>query len=292
MTVIAAPAPAHIALSNASAASGSTVTGSGSGFSPVGNPVQLHLDRSSASTLWSGAPDRSGAVAFSFTVPAATGSHTIVATQTGRDGEPVDGTPATAPLQITAASAASAPTQSGQPPNDQGIQQKQPGSQPHGQPQVPGVSSGPPATGVTTPVVPRAAAAPPAPGPPVVFTLPGHNTTRLTLTNPPPQVATLWRVDGAVPNSATVAAPITAPAAPAPATSTGSREAPSALTLAALAVLVASAIVLIATTLQLRSADDLAPQSVPAVPQRQQAQRRSATMRSPDLWSGSPARLR
>ena len=232
-------------------------------------------------------------MAFSFTVPPATGSHTIVATQTGRDGEPVDGTPATAPLQITAASAPSpAATQPGQPQSDQGMQQKQPASQPHGQPQPPGVSPVAPAPNATTPVAPPAAAAPAASGPPVVFSLPAHNTTRPALANRPPQVATLWRVEGAVPSAATTAAPVTTPANPAPATSTGSREAPSALTLVSLAVLVASAIVLIATTLQLRSAEDATPEAAPAAPQRQWAQRRSATMRSSDLWSGSPARLR
>jgi hypothetical protein len=135
-----------------------------------------------------------------------------------------------------------------------------------------------------------AAAPPSAAGPPVVFSLPAHTATRLT--NPPPQVATLWRVDGAVPNGATAAAPVTAPAAPAPATSTGSSASRSVLTLVALAVLIASAIVLIATTLQVRSAAATAPQAAPEAPQRQRVRRRSATMRSPDLLSGSPAHLR
>ena len=282
VTVIAAPAVAHIALHDASAASGSTVDGTGGGFSPAGSTVQLHLDRSTASTLWSGAPDRDGAVTFTFTVPsAAPGSHTVVATQTGRDGDPVAGTPTTAPLQITAASAPS-PTasQAGQPQNGQRSQQKQPG-----QPQVPGVSSVTAAPAITgTP----ATVAPPAAAPPVVFSLPTHIAPRLT--NSPPQVATLWRVGGAVPGAASAAAP--APAAPTPATSTGSRKAPSVLTLVALAVLVASAIVLIATTLQLRSAKATTPEAAPVAPERRPAQRRSATMRSPDLWSGSPARLR
>ena len=289
VTVIAAPAVAHIALHNASASSGSIVDGSGGGFSPIGSTVQLHLDRSNGSTLWSGAPDRGGAVTFSFTVPSvAPGSHTVVATQTDGDGDPVAGTPATAPLQITAASAPSpTATQAGQPQNGEDSQQKQPASQPHGQPQLPGVSSVPAA-----PTIARSPAtvAPQAVAPPAVFSLPTHTATRLT--NPPPQVATMWRVDGAVPSAATVGAPLIAPAAPAPATSTGSREAPSVLTLAALAVLVASAVVLIATTLQLRSAGVTTPEAAPAAPRRQRAQRRSATMRSPDLWSGSPARLR
>ena len=287
MTVIAAPAAAQIALHSASAASGSTVEGSGSGFSPAGNAVQLHLDEPDGSTLWSGAPDRGGAVMFSFTVPsAAPGSHTVVATQAGRDGEPVDGTPAMAPLQITNASGSPAPTQQGQPQNGEGNQQKQPASQSHGQPQVPGVSSVtavPSIAGTPVTVSPPAAA-------PVVFSLPTNATTRLT--NPPPQVATMWRVDGAAPSATTVTGPLVAPTRPAPATSTGSREAPSALTLVALAVLVASAVVLIATTLQLRSAEVTTPEAAPAAPQRQRAQRGSATMRSADLWSGSPARLR
>lgn len=291
VTVIAAPAPAHISLHASSAATGSTVTGSGSGFIPYG-AVQLNLDRTSGSTLWSGAPDRGGSVAFSFTVPAAAaGSHTVIATETGRDGQPVSGTTATAPLQITAGSPPSAAaTQSGQPGN-QGSQQKQPGSQPHGQSQGPGVVSVTAPSGPASPstIAPPAADAPPAPAPPVVFTLPHPSATRLT--NPPPQVATMWRVDGAVPNSATAPARVT-PAAPSPATSTGSREAPSALQLVALAVLVASAIVLIATTLRLRSAEPAAPGLVRDTPQRHRARRRSATMRSPDLWSGSPARLR
>ena len=288
VTVLAAPAAAQIALHSASAASGSTVDGSGSGFSPAGNAVQLHLDQPDGSTLWSGAPDRGGAVTFSFTVPsAAPGSHTVVATQAGRDGEPVDGTPATAPLQITDASGSPAPTQQGQPQNGEGNQQKQAASQSHGQPQVPGVSS---VTAVPSIAGTPATVSPAAAAPPVVFSLPTNATTRLT--NPPPQVATMWRVDGAVPSAATVTRPLVAPARPAPATSTGSREAPSVLTLVALAVLLASASVVIATTLQLRSAVVTTPEAAPAAPQRQQAQRRSATMRSADLWSGSPARLR
>lgn len=287
VTVIAAPAVAYIALHDPSAASGSTVTGSGGGFSPVGSAVQLHLDRSSSSTLWSGTPDRGGAVTFNFTVPAvAPGSHTVVATQTGRDGDPVAGTPATAPLQITAPSAPS-PTasQAGQPQAGQGIQQKQPAaSPPRGQPPLPGASS---VTSVPSAAGTPATVAPPAAAPPVVFSLPRPDATRLT--SPPPQVATLWRVGGAVP---TLAAPVIAPAAPAPATSAGSRGALSVPTLVALAVLIASAIVLIATTLQVRSGEAHAPEAAPAAPQRQRAPRRSATMRSPDLWSGSPAHLR
>lgn len=290
MTVIAAPAPAHIELNASSAATGSTVTGSGSGFTPSG-AVQLTLDRTSGATLWSGAPDRGGSVAFSFTVPAtAAGSHTVIATETGRDGHP-SGTTATAPLRITAASPPSAAaTPSGQPAT-QGSQQKQPGTQPHEQPQVPGIASVTAPSGPASPstIAPPAAEAPAAPAPPVVFTLPHPSAVRLT--NPPPQVATMWRVDGAVPSSTTAPAPVTLPA-PSPATSTGSREAPPALQLVALAVLVASAIVLIATTLQLRSAEPAAPGPVRDAPQRHRARRRSATMGSPDLWSGSPARLR
>lgn len=290
VTVIAAPAAPHIALAANSAASGSTVSGSGGGFSPAGSAVQLHLDRPTAATLWSGAPDRGGAVAFSFTVPSvAAGSHTIVATQTGRDGDPVSGTPATAPLQIpAAASPSTAATQSAQPQNQQGSQLKQPGSQPHVPSQVPGVSSV--TTAPSNPDTPATVAPPAVAAPPVLFTVPGRGATRLT--NPPPQVATLWRVDGAVPTAKTTAAPVTAPAAPRPAASAGSRETPSVLQLVALAALIVSAIVLIATTLQLRSAEPPAPAVSGKAAQRGRAGRRSPTMRSPDLWSGSPARYR
>jgi hypothetical protein len=276
VTGIAAPAPAHIALNASRAATGSTVTGSGSGFIPDGS-VRLTLDRTSGSTLWSGAPDRSGSVAFSFTVPAAAaGSHTVVATETGHDGQPVSGTTATAPLRITAASPPSAAaTQSAQ-PGTEGSAQKQPGSQPHGQPRVPGVASvtAPSGPASLSTIAPPGADASPAPAPPVVFTLPDPGAKRLT--NPPPQVATMWRVEGAVPNSATAQARVT----------------PEALQLVALAVLVASAIVLIATTLRLRNAEPAAPGLVRDAPQHHRARHRSATMRSPDLWSGSPARLR
>ena len=294
VTVIAAPASPHITLSTGRAASGSTVDGSGGGFSPQGSSVQLHLDRSTGSTLWSGAADRSGAVAFSFTVPSvAAGSHTVVATQTGRDGEAVSGTPATAPLQITAASPASAAaTQSAQPQNQQASQQKQPGSQPHGQPQVPGaspVTTAPSAPSTSATAGPPVVSVPPAAAPPVVFSLPAHGATRLA--NPPPQVATMWRVAGAVPNVGGTA-PVSTPARPSPAASAGSRASPQVLTLLALAVAIASAIVLIAATLQLRSADPPAAPAERPEPQRPRSSRRKPTVRSPDLWSGSPARLR
>ena len=282
VTVLAAPVYAHIALDSATAATGSTVEGSGSGFSPFGSAVQLHLDQPAAPALWSGAADRGGAVAFSFTVPSvASGSHSIVATQTGRDREPTPGTPATAVLRITAAAAASpAATQAGT-----GNQQKQP--------QAPGASAA--STARSTAAVPATVSSPQTTGPlaagsPVVFSLPTHAAARLP--NPPPQVATMWRVDGAVPRVATVAAPVAARATPAPVTSTGERAAPSVPALAALAVLVGAAIVLIATTLQLRRGHAPTPEVAASAPRRQRGQRRGATVRSPDLWSGSPARLR
>ncbi|MBV8526741.1 MAG: hypothetical protein JOZ75_00345 [Candidatus Dormibacteraeota bacterium] len=295
VTVIAAPASAHVTLNTGSAATGSTVDGAGAGFSPRGSAVELRLDRPTGSALWSGAPDRSGSIAFSFTVPAAkAGSHRVVATQTDRDGQPVDGTPATAPLEVTSAPPSDAVTQSPPPQDQQGDQQKQPGSQ--SQVPVPLVTTAPGVPGaLAAPAVPvpapaPAAAAPPAAAPPVVFSLPAHEVTHLT--NPPPQVATLWRFDGAVPSATTASVAVTALAAPSPAASTRSHEAPSVLQLVALAVLITSAIVLIATALQLRGEAAPAPAAAATAPQPQPATRRSATMRSPDLWSGSPARLR
>jgi predicted secreted protein len=267
--------------------------------------VQISLGRSGGSVLWSGPPDHGGAVAFSFTVPSvAPGSYTVVATQTDEDGDPVDGTPASAPLQVTAAASPSASTSpAGNPPGPQGQQSNNPKPAnappvPHGQPQLASpVTSMPagPATQGTAPVG-GSTPAPPAPvlkAPAPVASSPPERATHLL--NPPPQVATMWRVDGAGPSSvpappSTLTTVNSAGPGVAPATSTGSREAPSVLTLAALAVLIASAIVVIATTLQLRTEDvpEVAP--VRDTPRRQRASRRSATLSSG--WSGSPARLR
>lgn len=284
VTVVAAPPSARIVLRGSSAASGSTLDGFGDGFDPSGSNVQISLSGPSGSggpTVWFGKPDHSGSFVFGFTVPStAPGAYSVLAVQTSPDG----GLQATAPLQITGAPGSDDDNdQSGQGDHSQPSQPPQP------------VPSGPAATAASNPSSTVSTAAAPATSgmaasadrPVFGAALGGY----LRLPNPPPQVATMWRVAGAGPASATTVATIRAPAAAAPATSAGSRDAPSVITLAALGVVIASAIVVIATTLQLRSPEGPLSALVPE-PQRQAATRRSATLRSSDLWGGSSARVR
>jgi len=91
---------------------GSTVDGTGSSFaSSTGtqaatnggvNPVEVHFNSLDGAVVWSGMPDGTGKIAFSFQVPqnAAPGPVTIVATQTDRSGKPVNGTPARTAFEV------------------------------------------------------------------------------------------------------------------------------------------------------------------------------------------------
>ena len=118
----ACSALASLSVNTQSADSGATVSGTGKGFSnahggaPSSEPVVLHLDSRTGPVLWSGRPDSSGAIEFSFQVPrTAAGSYALIATQNNADGVPVSGTPARAaftvagPISEAIAAAAAAP---------------------------------------------------------------------------------------------------------------------------------------------------------------------------------------
>ena len=107
---------ASLSVSPASGDVGSTVSGVGKGFSnshggaPSAEPVVVHFNSRTGPVLWSGRPDASGNIEFSFTVPKADpGSYTLIATQNNADGVPASGTPARASFQVTGPAPAVAP---------------------------------------------------------------------------------------------------------------------------------------------------------------------------------------
>lgn len=172
ITVHADPGHARISLQPASAVPGADVGGSGSGFLPSAT-VQVSFGSATGPVLWTGTPDTSGAIAFSFTVPnAPPGTYWIVAGQSYANGNPVPGNPARASLDVLAAATAPpAPAPSTAPA-----------------PTPPAPTDDPAATPTPTPT-PLALSLSPATPPP-------HGNGRPR----PPQVASLWRVGGADPS--------------------------------------------------------------------------------------------
>jgi len=104
----ACAALASLSVNPGAAEAGQTVTGYGQSFSnthggsPSVEPVVVRFNSRSGPVLWSGRPDSSGNISFSFVVPkAAPGQYTIIATQNNADGQPAPGTPARAAFQVT-----------------------------------------------------------------------------------------------------------------------------------------------------------------------------------------------
>ena len=98
---------ASLKLGSSAAPPGAQVNATGSGFSnsyggaPSAEPVVVQWDSRTGPVLWSGRPDATGAISFTFTVPSAPpGDHNVIATQTNADGEPAPGTPARAVLTV------------------------------------------------------------------------------------------------------------------------------------------------------------------------------------------------
>jgi len=107
---------ASISVSTSSGDPGATVNGVGTGFSnshggaPSSEPVVLHLETRSGPVLWSGRPDASGRIEFSFVVPQVDpGPYALIATQNNADGVPAPGTPARASFTVTGVPAEPAP---------------------------------------------------------------------------------------------------------------------------------------------------------------------------------------
>ncbi|MGH9176963.1 MAG: hypothetical protein ACRD0N_00205, partial [Acidimicrobiales bacterium] len=99
---------ATLSVTPAEATSGATVAGVGKNFIPHGadrpstEPVVVRFNSRTGTPLWSGRPDASGNISFSFTVPdVAPGQHTIIATQNDANGNPASGTPARVAFTVT-----------------------------------------------------------------------------------------------------------------------------------------------------------------------------------------------
>ena len=108
---------ATLSVNPAAGQSGTTINGAGKNFIPHGasaattEPVMVRFNSRTGPVLWSGVPDASGNVNFSFAVPdVPAGTYTIIATQNRADGAPASGTPARAALEVLAAPAAAEPT--------------------------------------------------------------------------------------------------------------------------------------------------------------------------------------
>ena len=192
-----------IVLKSSSATPNATVAGFGIGFSPSGAAVQVHFSSGDGPTLWSGVPGGSGAFAFSFTVPnVSEGAYRVVATQNDSQGNPIAGTPVTAPLRvsvaITSAPASPAPSQDDTPPTQIPVPVQQ---QQQLVPQPAPVKAAPVTHSVAAAPPPAPAAAAPAPPPAPIASQP-------TPLFRPPQVSSLWRVGGAVPQVSPTMAPI------------------------------------------------------------------------------------
>lgn len=99
---------ATLSVSPGEAVAGTTVSGTGKNFRPHGSdpaatePVVVRFNSRTGTALWSGRPDASGSVNFSFTVPAVEpGQYTIIATQNTSSGAPASGTPARVAFTVT-----------------------------------------------------------------------------------------------------------------------------------------------------------------------------------------------
>ncbi|HEX6539742.1 MAG TPA: hypothetical protein VF155_11240 [Candidatus Dormibacteraeota bacterium] len=236
VTVAADPSQPQIILRSSSGAPGARVQGFGTGFAMGAGPVQIRFNAAEGPTLWSGDPGGPGAVMFTFTVPnVSAGMDRVVATQNDLSGAPIPGTPVTAPFRVMTVPGSPTPTAN---PNDNNsrtqptlvpapvsqqpvLEQRQPA--PLTAPAA--VPAAPPAAAPAAPAAPSAPRTAPAPAPTPLFK--------------PPQVASLWRVGGAVPQ----VSPTLAPISPTP-------DDPPVLLLAIDAIAMGGAIVVIALALQ------------------------------------------
>ena len=112
---------ATLSLDKTSGVVGDTVSGTGSGFSGMMGanaanvpaspaPVDIHFGARNGQILWTGLPDASGKITFSFRVPdAGPGEYVVFATQTQPNGSAVSGTPARAAFTVNGPVAAAAP---------------------------------------------------------------------------------------------------------------------------------------------------------------------------------------
>lgn len=217
-TTVASPGRVTVTVRPATVAAGAMLTGTGSGFSPQGAAVQIHLDSTAGPSMWSGRASEDGLITFGFAVPSvAPGNHVVVATQTGSDGDPVPGTPVTVPIRVTPAPTPSASSTPAPPPptppqiRGQSVPSTAPPVQLNpstGNAQAAPTSAptnlpAPTSSPSTPPPTPAPSLTPASSAPPVQ---PPSNQSK------PPQVLSLWRIGGSVPQ----VAPTSAPAAPTP----------------------------------------------------------------------------
>lgn len=97
---------------------GAVVNGFGKGFNSShggassAEPVVVRFGSRTGPVVWSGRPDASGGVQFSFVVPKVDpGQYTLLAMQNNADGQPAPGTPARASFEVTGVAPAPAPVQ-------------------------------------------------------------------------------------------------------------------------------------------------------------------------------------
>lgn len=187
----ACAALASLSVNPGAADAGQTVSGYGQSFSnthggsPSIEPVVVRFNSRTGPVLWSGRPDNSGNISFSFVVPKVTpGQYTIIATQNNADGQPAPGTPARAAFQVTGVA----------------------------EPVVAPTVAAPPADPAPAPAAAPVVAPAPAPAP-----APARTTAPARVSTPAPApVATPAPVVAAAPEA--VPAPVVTPApAPAPA---------------------------------------------------------------------------
>ncbi|MGH7685344.1 MAG: hypothetical protein ACREN2_00760 [Candidatus Dormibacteria bacterium] len=219
-TTVASPGRVTVTVRPATVAAGGTLTGTGTGFSPEGAAVQIHFDSTAGPSMWSGRASEVGSISFSFAVPSvAPGKHVVVATQTGSDGDPVPGTPVSVPIQVTpppapSASATAAPPPPPSPAN-QGVS---PSAAPPVQlsPAIANPGAAPTSAPTALPAPTRAPSTPPPTAAPSLTPAAGvPPVSPPSSQSRPPQVLSLWRIGGSVPQVAPTSAPATT-AAPQP----------------------------------------------------------------------------
>ena len=197
---------ASLSVGTQSADVGSTVSGVGRGFSnshggaPSAEPVVLHFNTRNGPVLWTGRPDPSGNIEFTFSVPrVGSGSYALIATQNNADGVPSSGTPARAMFSVAGPIADAIAAEAAAPAAEPVAAAPAPAP----------VATPAPAAAPQTATAPRVRVAPAAPAPAAPVAAPAPAAT------PAPAVEATPAPEAAPAPAVTPAAPEAAPATPA-----------------------------------------------------------------------------